>query len=261
VTNVEETLYTGTRLADKVVLVSGAARGMGAAEARVCARAGAAVVLGDVRASEGVAVADEIVANGGRATFVHLDVTAETDWENAVGSAVAKYGALHGLVNNAAIWRPSGVEETTLDVWNEVVATNQTGTFLGMRAAIPALRRSGRGSIVNVSSVLAFVGTGNGAAYHATKGAVHALMKTAAIELAPDGIRVNTVHPGAIDTPMADEALGDDPAARTKMLATHPLGRMGNPEEVALAVLYLLSDESSFVTGAELVIDGGNTAW
>jgi cyclopentanol dehydrogenase len=249
------------RLEGRSALISGAARGMGAAEAVLFAREGAKVVLGDVLQTEGRAVADLIVAGGGEAVFVELDVTRESDWERAVDLAVSTFGRLDILVNNAGIWREAGVETTTLDIWNEVLAVNQTGTFLGMRAAIPALRAAGGGSIVNISSVLAFVGTGTGAAYHATKGAVHALTKTAAIELAGDGIRVNSVHPGAIDTPMAGEAMHDDEETMKAVVATHPLGRMGTADEVARGVLYLASDEASFVTGTSLLIDGGNTAW
>ena len=234
---------------------------MGAAEAALFAREGAKVVLGDVLQAEGQAVAEQIVAAGGEALFVELDVTQECDWERAVELAVSTFGRLDILVNNAGIWREAGVEKTTLDVWNEVVAVNQTGTFLGMRAAIPALRAAGGGAIVNISSVLAFIGTGTGAAYHATKGAVHALTKTAAVELAGDGIRVNSVHPGAIDTPMADEATHDDDETRKAVVAAHPLGRMGTADEVARGVLYLASDDASFVTGTSLLIDGGNTAW
>jgi 3alpha(or 20beta)-hydroxysteroid dehydrogenase len=214
-----------------------------------------------VLVEEGGAVAREIAASGGEAVFVELDVATEAGWRSAVERAVSEYGGLDVLVNNAGIYREPGVEATTLDVWNEVLAVNQTGTFLGMRAAIPALRARGGGAIVNVSSVLAFAGTGAGAAYHATKGAVHALTKTAAVELAKDRIRVNSVHPGAIDTPMADQALGDDPEARRAIAAKQPLGRMGEADEVALAVLYLAGDESSFVTGSALVVDGGADAW
>jgi 3alpha(or 20beta)-hydroxysteroid dehydrogenase len=234
---------------------------MGAAEAVLFAQEGAKVLLGDVRRVEGEAVAGWIVAGGGEALFVELDVTRESDWQRAVELAVSEFGRLDILVNNAGIWREPGVETTTLEVWNEVIAVNQTGTFLGMRAAIPALREAGGGSIVNISSVLAFVGTGTGAAYHATKGAVHALTKTAAVELAGDRIRVNSVHPGAIDTPMADEAVHDSDEARRAVVATHPLGRMGTADEVARGVLYLASDDSSFVTGTSLLIDGGHTAW
>src|SRR4029077_15712564 len=145
--------------------------------------------------------------------------------------------------------------------WNRVIAVNQTGTFLGMRAAIPALRRAGGGSIVNISSVLAPMGSGNSASYTASKGAVTALTRTVSVELATQGIRVNAVHPGGVETPMAVECLGDDVEARRALIATHPMGRIGEPGEIASGVLFLASDEASFVTGATLVIDGGNTVW
>jgi NAD(P)-dependent dehydrogenase (short-subunit alcohol dehydrogenase family) len=248
------------RLAGKVVLISGAARGQGDAEARLLAREGAKVVLGDVLVREGSTVARQIVDDGGEAVFVELDVTQERAWQQAVDRACAEFGRLDVLVNNAGITRRPGIEATTLEVWNEVIAVNQTGTFLGMRAVIPALRRAGSGSIVNISSICALVGTGTGAAYHASKGAVYALTKTAAVELAKDRIRVNSIHPGAIDTPMLDDALGDDVEARREAVVAHPLGRMGTAEEIAFAVLYLASDESAFVTGSALVVDGGFTA-
>jgi cyclopentanol dehydrogenase len=249
------------RLAGKVALISGAARGQGAAEAHLFAREGAKVVIGDVLVGEGRAVANAIEGAGGTAAFVELDVTLEEDWNVAVEQAVRQFGALDILVNNAGISRQPGIEATTLELWNEVIGVNQTGTFLGIRAVIPALRAAGGGSIVNVASVCALVGTGTAAAYHASKGAVHSLTKTVAIELAPHAIRVNAVYPGAIDTAMVDDAIGQDPDARQRVVDSHPLGRFGTVDEVALAVLYLASDESSFVTGSGLVIDGGNTAW
>jgi 3alpha(or 20beta)-hydroxysteroid dehydrogenase len=151
--------------------------------------------------------------------------------------------------------------ETSIELWNRVIAVNQTGTFLGMRAAIPAMRRAGGGSIVNISSVLATMGSGNSASYTASKGAVTALTRTVSVELATEGIRVNAVHPGGVETPMAVECLGDDVEARRALIATHPMGRIGEPGEIATGVLFLASDEASFVTGATLVIDGGNTVW
>jgi NAD(P)-dependent dehydrogenase (short-subunit alcohol dehydrogenase family) len=249
------------RLAGKVALISGAARGQGAAEAHLFAREGAKVVVGDVRLDEGQAVADAIERAGGAAAFVKLDVTLEADWDAAVAQAVRQFGGLDILINNAGITRQPGIETTTLELWNEVISVNQTGTFLGIRAVIPALRAAGGGSIVNVSSVCALVGTGTAAAYHASKGAVHSLTKTVAVELARHAIRVNAVYPGAIDTAMVEDAIGQDPEARQRVVDGHPLGRFGTADEVALAVLYLASDESSFVTGSGLVIDGGNTAW
>ena len=252
------------RLAGKVVLITGAARGQGAAEARLCAAEGAAVVLGDVLDEEGEAVAREIVAAGGDARYVHLDISDEEDWARAVALAVDELGGLHGLVNNAAILRTENLQETTREIWEQVIAVNQTGPFLGMRAAIPAMRRTHPahpgGSIVNVSSVMAWLGGEGGvaAAYGATKGAIVALSKGAAMELAPLGIRVNSLHPGAIDTPMSDVGTGPEaPLARAQMEAMSPLNRFGTSEEVAWAALFLLTDEASFVTGSAMVVDGG----
>lgn len=249
------------RLDGKVALISGAARGQGEAEARLFAREGASVVAGDIRTELGEQVVAEIVAAGGEAVFTPLDVSSEADWTRAVELAESTYGRLDILVNNAAIIGLAGIMDTTLEEWERVLAVNQTGTFLGMRAAIPAMRRSGGGSIVNISSVLATMGSGNSASYTATKGAVTALTRTVAVELAAEGIRVNAVHPGGVETPMAQECLGDDVEARRALVATHPIGRLGEPEEIATGVLFLASDESSFVTGAALVIDGGNTVW
>lgn len=248
------------RLEGKVVLVTGAARGMGEAEARMCAREGAAVVLGDVLTTEGEGVAASIVAAGGRAVFVPLDVASPQEWERAVAVAVAHFGGLDGLVNNAAICPTDTLEQTTLQTWQRVLAVNQTGTFLGMQTALPALRAAGGGSIVNVSSVMAFCGGQGGvaAAYAATKGAIQAMSKGAAMEFGSDAIRVNSLHPGTIDTPMAAAAGGPvDSAARRAFQAMSPLQREGTRDEVAATVLFLLSDESSFITGSEVVVDGG----
>jgi NAD(P)-dependent dehydrogenase (short-subunit alcohol dehydrogenase family) len=248
------------RLAGKVALISGASRGQGASEARLFAREGAAVVLGDVRA-EGEDVAREIVAAGGRAVFCTLDVTSAGDWAAAVERAEHEFGHLDALVNNAGILGRAGIVETTLAVWDHVIAVNQTGPFLGMRAAIPALRRAGGGSIVNISSALAIVGYGESASYTASKGALTALTRTVAVELARERIRVNVVHPGVIDTPMVDDGVGRSPEALRLQAAAAPLGRIGRPEEMAAAVLYLASDESTFVTGASLSVDGGLSVW
>jgi NAD(P)-dependent dehydrogenase (short-subunit alcohol dehydrogenase family) len=249
------------RVAGKVALISGAARGQGAAEARMFAREGAAVVLGDVLVEQGEQVAREIAAAGGDAVFVPLDVTREADWTAAVALAEERFGRLDILVNNAGILGRPGILATTLEQWQHVVAVNQTGPFLGMRAAIPAMRRAGGGSIVNISSALATVGYGESASYTAAKGALTALTRTVAVELAREGIRVNVVHPGVIDTPMVDDAMGDDEAARAAQLEVAPMRRIGRAEEVAAAVLYLASDEASFVTGAIVPVDGGLTVW
>jgi cyclopentanol dehydrogenase len=247
------------RLAGRVALITGAARGMGAAEARLFAAEGAAVVLGDVLVDEGEAVAAAIESDGGRATFTTLDVRDPGAWLHAVALAEDRYGALDTLINNAAMVSLTGIEDTTLEHWSEVIAVNQTGPFLGMKAALPALRRAGGGAIVNVSSIMALVAAdeGGSAAYVASKGALYSLTKTAAMELAPDGVRVNSLHPGAIDTPMADGASPPGTDARAFLAARSALRREGRPEEVAQAALFLVSDESSFVTGHALVVDGG----
>jgi cyclopentanol dehydrogenase len=248
------------RLSDKVALISGGARGMGAVEAQLFAREGAKVVLGDVLEIEGKKVEEQIRAAGGEATFVRLDVTSEGDWAQAVATAERLYGRLHVLVNNAGIGGGRRIEDTTLAEWERTMAVNSTGVFLGTRAAIPVMRRAGGGSIVNISSQLGLVGTDHSSPqYQASKGAVRLLTKATAIQYAKDGIRANSVHPGPIVTPMT-EARRADPEVYRTMVSRIPLGRYGQPEEVALGVLYLASDESAFVTGSELVIDGGWTA-
>jgi NAD(P)-dependent dehydrogenase (short-subunit alcohol dehydrogenase family) len=248
------------RLAGKVALISGGARGMGAEEARLFAKEGARVVVGDVLEPEGKAVEEQIRAAGGEATFVRLDVTSEADWGHAVATAERLYGRLDVLVNNAGIGGGRRIEDTTLEEWERTMAVNATGVFLGTRAAIPALRRAGAGSIVNISSQLGLVGTDNSSPqYQASKGAVRLLTKATAIQYAKEGIRANSVHPGPIVTPMTEKRRADPDMYRL-MVSRIPLGRYGRPDEVALGVLYLASDEAAFVTGSELVIDGGWTA-
>jgi cyclopentanol dehydrogenase len=248
------------RLAGKVVLISGGARGMGAAEARLFAREGAQVVLGDILDAEGKAVEAEVNAQGGQAVFVHLDVTREAEWEQAVALAVSRFGTLNVLVNNAGIGGASRIEDTTAEAWDRVLAVNAKGVFLGTKAAIPAMRQAGGGSIVNISSQLGLVGMDDSSPqYTASKGAVRLLTKTTALQYAREGIRCNSVHPGPIVTPMTERRRAE-PDVYQRMLSRIPLGRYGEPDEVAYAVLYLASDESSFVTGSELVIDGGWTA-
>lgn len=245
------------RLDGKVALVSGAARGMGECEARLFVREGAKVVLGDVLDEIGQPVAADLTRQGEAATYVHLDVTVESQWQQAVATTERLYGKLDILVNNAGIVRMAPLDETSLDAWNEVITINQTGVFLGMKHAIPAMRRAGGGSIINISSVAGLVGLPNIPAYQASKGAVRLLTKNAAVQYAKDKIRVNSIHPGRIETPMTANLT---PERRAMVLDLTPLGRDGKPEEVAYGVLYLACDESSFVTGAELVIDGGFTA-
>jgi NAD(P)-dependent dehydrogenase (short-subunit alcohol dehydrogenase family) len=245
------------RLTGKVALISGAARGQGEAEARLFVDEGASVVLGDIVVEAGQKVASDIRGRGGKAVFVKLDVTQETDWRQAVETTVQIYGKLDILINNAGIFPIEGVEATSMELWNRVIAINQTGVWLGMKYAIPAMRQAGGGAIVNISSIAGLIGSGMAAAYHGAKGAVRLLTKTAAIEYAKDRIRINSVHPGGVDTVMLDVLNREGKQAATQ---AHPLGRLATPEDIAYGVLYLASDEASFVTGAELVIDGGYTA-
>ena len=247
------------RLAGKVALISGGARGMGAAEARLFAREGARVVIGDVLEADGHAVEAEIRAKGAECVFVRLDVTSETDWQLAVALTEERFGAVHVLVNNAGTVL-SRVEDTAAEAWDQVMAVNAKGVFLGTRAVIPAMRRAGGGSIVNISSQLGLVGMDNiSPQYPASKGAVRLLTKVTALQYAKDRIRVNSVHPGPVITPMT-EARRRDKATYDLMVSRIPMGRYGEPDEIAYGVLYLASDESSWTTGSELVIDGGWTA-
>lgn len=243
------------RLNGKVALITGGARGQGAAEGRLFAREGAKVVLADLLDAEGEKVAKEI---GRDAVYLRLDVTREDDWARAVEKTVATFGKLTTLVNNAGILRMEGLEATTLQIWNQVIAVNQTGVFLGMKAAVPAMKKAGGGSIVNISSIAGLIGVGAATAYQATKGAVRILTKTVAVQYAKDGIRVNSIHPGVITTKMVTE--GIDPESRALFSQATPLGREGTAEEMAQGALFLASDESSYMTGAELVLDGGYTA-
>jgi NAD(P)-dependent dehydrogenase (short-subunit alcohol dehydrogenase family) len=248
------------RLQDKVALISGGARGMGAVEARLFAKEGAKVTIGDVLEDEGRKLEAEIQAAGGEALFVRLDVTREADWQQAVEATVTRFGKLDVLVNNAGISGRGRVEDTSIEEWNRVMEVNATGVFLGSKLAIPAMRQSGGGSIINISSQLGLVGTDHSSPqYQASKGAVRLLTKATAIQYAGEGIRANSVHPGPIVTPMT-EAARADPERYTLMLSRIPLGCYGQPEDVAYGVLYLASDESRWVTGSELVIDGGWTA-
>ncbi|GAC1361187.1 MAG: glucose 1-dehydrogenase [Ktedonobacteraceae bacterium] len=248
------------RLAGKVVLISGAARGMGAVEVRLFIEEGARVVLGDIRDQEGQQCADQFNqrAESRNAIYVHLDVTKSEDWEKAVATAEREFARLDVLVNNAGVLSMTGVEDTTEEEWQRVVDINQKGVWLGMKAAVPALRRVGGGSIVNISSIYGISGSGAATAYQGSKGAVRILTKTAAVQYAAENIRVNSVHPGIIATPMVEEGLPIE--ARNAIAALAPMKREGKPEEIAYGVLFLASDEASFITGAELVIDGGYTA-
>jgi cyclopentanol dehydrogenase len=248
------------RLAGKVALISGGARGQGATETRMFVSEGAAVVFGDVLDDEGKTLEAEIRAKGGQATYVHLDVTREADWRAAVATARQAYGKLNVLVNNAGILLRARIEETTEADWDRIMAINAKGVFLGTKAVLAAMREAGGGSIINISSTAGLVGSPGGtAAYTATKGAVRLFTKSTAIQHARDKIRCNSVHPGPIATDMIKDLLQGGPAWEQR-LRRLPMGRVGTPEEVAYGVLYLASDESSYVTGSELVIDGGTTA-
>ena len=248
------------RLEGKVALISGGARGQGAAEARLFAQEGAKVVFGDVLDQEGKQVEAEINESGGEATYIHLDVSQESDWIAAIDTAVTRYGKLDVLVNNAGITIRKSIEDTTVEDWDRIMDINAKGVFLGTKHSIPAMRRAGGGSIVNISSTAGLTGSPyTGASYTATKGAVRLFTKATAIQHAKDGIRCNSVHPGPIDTEMIRDTMSDPDrwAARLRRL---PLGRVGTAADIAYGVLYLASDEASFVTGTELVIDGGTTA-
>ena len=249
------------RLEGKVALISGGARGMGAAEARLFAGEGARVVIADILDDAGKRVEAEIAESGGKAVYARLDVTSEDGWRRAVQTAVDRFGRLDVLVNNAGIGGNWGkIDDTSVEQWDEMMDVNAKGVFLGTKVAIPEMRRAGGGSIVNISSQLGLVGSDfANAEYHASKGAVRLLTKAAAIQYAGEGIRVNSVHPGPVVTPMTEKARSDPEMSKT-IVGRIPLGRYGEPEEVAYAVLFLASDESSYLTGSELVIDGGWTA-
>ena len=249
------------KLDGKVALISGGARGQGAAEAETFVKEGARVVFGDIRDDEGKKVEAAIRARGGDAVYVHLDVTSETDWQTAVQTTLSRHGKLDILINNAAIVIPRvPIEERTAAEWDRVMAVNAKGVFLGTKYAIPAMRRAGGGSIVNISSV---AGIGQSLhqepAYAASKGAIRIFTKVTASQHAKDGIRCNSVHPGPVDTEMFHSAFQDKEAMQRR-LERVPLRRMGTVPEIVTAVLYLASDESSYMTGSELVIDGGALA-
>jgi len=240
------------RLDGKVILISGGARGQGAAEARLCVAEGARVVIGDLLEADGKKLAAEL---GGAAVFLRQDVTQEADWDAAVRAAETM-GGLHGLVNNAGIYQPATLMKTDAALFERHMRVNQLGCFLGMKAVVPAMDRAGSGSIVNISSVAGLRGSPGAIAYSATKWALRGMTKAAAADLAPKGIRVNSVHPGPIDTEMLSVRTPEQNAER---LTRVPMRRMGTAEEVAKLVAFLLSDDSSYITGAEVAIDGGAT--
>ncbi len=247
------------RLAGKVALISGGARGQGAAEARLFAQEGAAVIIGDILQDEGSKVEAEINEAGGKALFINLDVTNSDDWQTAIAKAVDAFGKLDILINNAAIYSRIPIEHATEEEWDSIIDINLKGVFLGTKYAIPALRAAGGGSIVNISSTAGLVGSPRGGAYSASKGGVRLFTKNTAIQHAADGIRANSIHPGPIDTEMIADNIGT-PEGLAASVERVPLGRIGTVDDVALGALFLASDDSSYMTGAELVIDGGITA-
>lgn len=239
------------RFDGKAVIVTGAARGQGESEARMFAAEGAAVVLGDVLDDEGAAVAADI---GGSATYVHLDVSQEADWANAITTAQG-LGRYSVLVNNAGIVMPAAIEDTALADYLRVITVNQVGCFLGMQASIAPLRDQGGGVIVNISSVDGMRGSNGLVSYAASKWAIRGMTKVAAMELGRFGIRVNSVHPGGVNTPMGNPTGLEE--METMPYQFQPIARIGAPDEIAQAVLFLASDAASYITGAELVVDGG----
>ena len=240
------------RLKGKIILISGGARGQGAAEARMFVAEGARVVIGDVLETEGHRLAEEL---GAVAVFVKQDVTKEADWDAAIAAAAA-LGGLHGLVNNAGIYQPKTLMETDAALFERHMRVNQLGCFLGMKAVVPLMEQSGGGSIVNISSVAGLRGSPGAIAYSATKWALRGMTKAAAIDLASRKIRVNSIHPGPIDTDMLKVRT---PEQNRERLTRVPMNRMGTAQEVSQLVLFLLSEESGYITGAEVAIDGGAT--
>ncbi|MFC9835520.1 SDR family NAD(P)-dependent oxidoreductase [Rhodococcus sp. NPDC127530] len=246
------------RVQGKVALVSGAASGMGAADIRLLAEEGASVIAGDIDKAKLDALVTELTNEGLAATAVNLDVANPEDWVSAVRTAEETYGPISILVNNAGIYLTPGVEDTDQQVWDRVIGINQGGVFYGMKAAIPSIRRAGGGSIVNIASIHGIVGTEVATAYHASKGAVRSLTKQAACQYGVENIRVNSIDPGIIETPIVSSLRGDfDIDALAQFI---PMKRFGSAREIAKGVLFLASDDSSFVTGTDLVIDGGMIA-
>lgn len=246
------------RLTGKVALISGAARGIGRCIALLMAKEGAKITIGDML-EEGLTTSEGIKKAGGEAIFCPLDVTQEGDWKRAVEATVGKFGKVDILVNNAGIFKMASIEDTSADLWRQTMDVNVTGVFLGTKAVIPEMRSCGGGSIVNISSIGGLAGAPKVSAYQASKGSVRIFTKATAMEYAKDLIRANSVHPGPIETDMLSPVL-EDPDFFKDGFSMVPLGRVGKPKDIAFGVLYLASDESSYVTGSELVIDGGMMA-
>jgi len=246
------------RLDGKVAIITGAASGQGALEAEMFANEGAKVVATDVQEDLLKKVVDKVNKEGGDAIAIKLDVTSETEWQKVINKTVETYGTLNVLINNAGVFIPGTAEEATLETWNKVMNINAAGTFLGIKYAIPEMRKAGVGSIVNISSISGILGFG-AAAYNASKGAIRTLTKNVAADFAKDNIRVNSIHPGVVVTPMTDPLLNVQ-ETRKSLEDMTPLPRLGEPKDIAYGALYLASDETSFMTGSELIIDGGVVA-
>jgi 2,5-dichloro-2,5-cyclohexadiene-1,4-diol dehydrogenase 2 len=241
-------------VAGKVVLVTGAASGIGAGHARVFGAAGVKVVCADIQVDQGRSVAESVRDAGGEADFTELDVSNMENWQAAVADTLSRHGRLDFLINNAGIYQPAGVVEETPEAWQRMIAINQTGVMYGMKAVIPAMLDTGGGAIVNISSLYGIIGSAGSFSYHATKGAVRLMTKAAALEHVNDNIRINSIHPGQIDTPILANLTPELDAA---IKARIPMGRLGTPEEVARASLFLCSDMASYITGEEMRVDGG----
>ncbi|MBL5980653.1 cyclopentanol dehydrogenase [Petrotoga sp. 8T1HF07.NaAc.6.1] len=247
------------RLEGKVAIITGSARGMGRAEAELFAKEGAKVVVADVLEDQAKEVADKINKDGHEAIAVKLDVTKADEWKKVVDQATEKWGKVDVLVNNAGIATMNGIEDATEEEWDRVINTNAKSQFLGIKYVLPAMKKATKGSIINISSIAGIIAFPNMPVYSASKGATRLLTKTVAVELAKYNIRVNSIHPGIIRTAMAKDILDDEQSAK-QVLSAVPLGRPAEPEEVAYGALFLASDESSYMTGSELVIDGGYIA-
>jgi len=248
------------RVDGKIAIVTGGGLGIGRAVAEMLAAEGARVAVTDIDEAAGQETVDRITEDGHRATFFAHDVASEDDWKRVVADVQERYGKPDVLVNNAGIYRIESIPETSVDDWNHLMSINVTGVFLGLKHCLPIMEKEGHGSVINLSSVAGLVGLAGHACYGASKGAVRTLTKDAAMECAASGVRVNSVHPAYIDTQMADYGADVQGATKDELGAMHPVGHMGEADDVAYAVLYLASDESTFVTGSELVVDGGYTA-